>query len=235
MNHVIADGQNLVLSVRKELKGNTLISSSFFCFLGSLLEENISILGNIYRKSIVIDLIKFPLLEEAFIKLGWNVIHQATGTGIKSQNDDFIVIAESLYSASQPTCHNVILLTGDGDLGRIVMDYVDKMGKSVYIIAIQDSFSSMIKNKTNNHSTLSSKEIRSHFYSSNNPKILEVENLLEELKRPIYGHDLGKILANNKIIFPHKGKGGMKKWLSKSSRIIISKRNGLVDSYHVNY
>jgi hypothetical protein len=234
MNHVIADGQNLVLSVNKVLKSNTLISSSFFCFLGSLLEDNIYTFGAIDKKSIIIDLIKFPLLEKVFIQLGWNVIHRATGSGSEAQSDDFTVIAESLYSASQPYCHNIILMTGDGELALTVKDYVEKFGKGVYFISVQGSLSPMIKNTTKNYTVLSSKDINHYFNTSVDAKLSEVELLLESIKRPVFGHELGKILTDNKIIFPHKGNGGMKKWLSKSSRIIMTKRNGTADTYHIN-
>jgi len=140
-----------------------------------------------------------------------------------------------MYSASQPDCQNVILLTGDGELGRTVIDYVGKLGKSVYVIAVQDSISPMIKNKTNNLSTLSSKDISRYFSTSNDEKLLEVELLLKSIKRPVIGHELGKILADNNIIFPMKGRGGMKKWLTKSSQIIISECKGIPSFSHRSY
>lgn len=250
MNYVIVDGQNIAISVLRKLAGTFPEDITFFNSLARLLEEKINHLEGILKKTIVIDLLKFPRLEKSFLQLGWDVVHRSTGEEFNPHSDDFCFLAESLYAAAQPDCLKVILGTGDGELGRATIDYIYKMGKEPIIIAVDNSLSLMLRNRVNNCIILSDKDLTNHFISEHsihsllsssdkrsevNQNLLKVEQYIESIKKPVSSIFLGVYMISNQIHYQGQGNSNLKKWLSQSKNLQITPSESKQNEYFVSF
>ena len=137
---LVVDVQNLYFSWKHSKVTDELSKDED---LVNRLEQLIQLIPEVSHKVAVIDEKKLRALQGAFSQSGYITRHRCTR--INSQADDLVFLAEAVAASFNPKCTAVLLCTGDGALGSIAIEYVQRQGKKAYTMAVGGAFSSVLK------------------------------------------------------------------------------------------